>query len=294
VEHFNKPYKVDNAIILAAGLGSRFIPLSFEIPKGLIPLKGQPMIERQIEQLLDAGISEIIIVTGCMSEKFEYLKEKYRSIQLVYNPDYAVKNNLFSVYYARQFLKNSYILSSDNWIQDNVFHDKEEHSWYSCVYSEGPTKEWCVRTDDAGRITAVTVGGADAWYMYGPVFLSKNFTRPFKRILEQYARKPGTETLFWEDVFLQNIDKLRLFINKQSDKNIFEIETMEELRQFDSEYGYNTGNGALATICKVLHISEKDILQIRPLKSDKSGSAFSFTALGNEYMYKHPGVVIPA
>ena len=47
---------VDNAIILAAGFGSRFVPLTFTVPKGLIPVKGIPMIERQIQQLLEKDV----------------------------------------------------------------------------------------------------------------------------------------------------------------------------------------------------------------------------------------------
>ena len=67
--------KVDNAIILAAGTASRFAPLSYEIPKGLIEVKGELLIERQIKQLKEAGIPEIIIVTGYKSQSFTYLKD---------------------------------------------------------------------------------------------------------------------------------------------------------------------------------------------------------------------------
>ena len=55
-------YRVDNAVIMAAGASSRFAPLSYEYHKGLIEVKGEILIERQIRQLREAGISEIIIV----------------------------------------------------------------------------------------------------------------------------------------------------------------------------------------------------------------------------------------
>ncbi len=70
--------KVDNAIIMAAGTSSRFAPLSFERPKALIEVRGEILIERQIRQLREAGIEEIVIITGYMAEQFEYLKEKYK------------------------------------------------------------------------------------------------------------------------------------------------------------------------------------------------------------------------
>ena len=88
----NKSFKVDNAIILAAGLSSRFAPLSFERPKGLAVVNGERLIERQIRQLIDAGIEEIVVVLGYMKEQFEYLQSKYTNVKLIYNPDYKVRN----------------------------------------------------------------------------------------------------------------------------------------------------------------------------------------------------------
>ena len=68
--------KVDNAIIMAAGTASRFVPLSYEKPKALVEVRGEVLIERQIRQLREAGIKEIIVVTGYKAEQFEYLKDR--------------------------------------------------------------------------------------------------------------------------------------------------------------------------------------------------------------------------
>ena len=70
-------YKVDNAIIMAAGTSSRFAPLSYEMPKALIEVKGEILIERQIRQLQQAGIRQIIVVVGYKKEQFEYLNNKF-------------------------------------------------------------------------------------------------------------------------------------------------------------------------------------------------------------------------
>ena len=64
-----RPYKVDNAVVLAAGLSSRFVPISYEKPKGLLTVRGEVLIERQIEQLLEAGINEIIVVVDRKSTR---------------------------------------------------------------------------------------------------------------------------------------------------------------------------------------------------------------------------------
>ena len=78
-----EPFKVDGAVITAAGFGSRFVPLSFETPKGLLEVFGERMIERQIRQLHEAGITDITIMVGYLKEKFEYLIDKY-NVKLLY------------------------------------------------------------------------------------------------------------------------------------------------------------------------------------------------------------------
>ena len=70
-------FKVDNAIIMAAGTSSRFVPLSYEKPKGLTVVKGEVLIERQIKQLRSAGIEQIILIVGYRKEDFSYLEEKF-------------------------------------------------------------------------------------------------------------------------------------------------------------------------------------------------------------------------
>ena len=72
-----EPYKVNNAVILAAGMSTRFAPLSYEKPKGLLNVKGEVLIERQIKQLHSVGIKDITLVVGYMKEKMFYLEEKY-------------------------------------------------------------------------------------------------------------------------------------------------------------------------------------------------------------------------
>ena len=89
--------RVDNAIIMAAGTASRFAPLSYEVHKALIEVKGEVLLERQIRQLKEVGISEIIIVTGYKAEQFEYLKEKF-GVKLIHNPEYLTRNNNSSIF----------------------------------------------------------------------------------------------------------------------------------------------------------------------------------------------------
>ena len=175
-----------NAIILAAGTSSRFVPLSSEIPKGLLDVKGEILIERQIRQLQESGIFDITIVVGYQAAKFEYLREKF-GVELVINEDYDRYNNTSSVIRVLDRLGNTYICSSDNYFPENVFNDNPVKSYYSAKYAEGPTTEYCITSDSEDNIIGVTVGGEDSWYMVGHVYFSRDFSDAFKSILiEEY------------------------------------------------------------------------------------------------------------
>ena len=151
-------YTVDNAIILAAGTSSRFAPLSYERPKALITVKGEILIERQIRQLQQAGVPEIFVVTGYRSEQLVYLADKF-GVKLVHNPDYGTRNNNASLYAARRYLGNSYVCSADNYFCENPFEREVDECYYAAVYANGPTQEWCIKTDAAGNICGAMVVG---------------------------------------------------------------------------------------------------------------------------------------
>ena len=80
--------KVENAIIMAAGLGTRMRPLTNTIPKPLVKVNGHRMIETIIQGLNKNGISDITIVTGYLADKFNFLKDKYK--KKTDSPDEAV------------------------------------------------------------------------------------------------------------------------------------------------------------------------------------------------------------
>ena len=117
------------AIILAAGFGMRMIPINTEIPKGLLEVNGELLIERIIKQLHEVGIQDIYIIVGFMKEKYEYLIDEY-GVELVVNPDYASKNNLHSMKLVKDYLENAYIIPCDIWCDRNPFHRHEMYSWY--------------------------------------------------------------------------------------------------------------------------------------------------------------------
>lgn len=228
-------YQVDNAIIMAAGLSSRFIPISYETPKALLKVKGEILIERQIRQLQESGINEIIIITGYKKEKFYYLKEKY-GVLIVENTEYSVRNNHSSIYAARNYLKNSYICSADNYFTVNPFERKVEYPYYSALFSSGPTEEWCLKTDKNDWITEIKIGGCHEWYMMGHAFWNAEFSQKFIQILKEIYNNKDTQDKLWEAVYQEHLSQLKLKIRRYKSGEIYEFDSLDELRLFDAAW----------------------------------------------------------
>ena len=280
-------YQVDNAVIMAAGTASRFAPLSYEKPKALITVKGEVLIERQIRQLQEAGVPEIYIVTGYKAEMFSYLKEKY-GVHIVHNPDYLTRNNNASIYAVKDILRNSHICSADNYFSRNPFEKEVSDCYYAAVYADGPTKEWCMQTDDDGIIRQVQIGGENAWYMLGHTFWDETFSRTFLEILEKEYNLPETADLLWESIYMKHLHELRMKIRKYGTDVVFEFDTLDELREFDTSYITDTRSDILKTVASRLDCQEKDLLEVTAYKDDTNEAAgFTFLCGGQKYQYSY-------
>ena len=280
-----KPYRTEKALILSAGFGSRFVPLTYETPKGLLKVFGEPMIERQIKQLHEVGVTDITIMVGYLKESFEYLRDLY-GVKFIYNPEYSKKNTLSTLWHAREVLResNCYILSSDNWLRENLYHSYEGGAWYCAAHSDGPTAEWTLVSDKKGRITDTYPGGRDCDYMYGPVYFSREFSRSFLPVLEHYYEIPGTEQYYWENVLMEMLNgtavkritayysaaeakrccrEPEMYVNLQEDGIVYEFENLEELRHFDSKYINNSESPVMQLVSRVFGVPEGKIENIK-------------------------------
>jgi len=283
-----EPYRVENAIIMAAGMSTRFAPLSYETPKGLLVVKGERLIEREIKQLREAGIQKITVVVGYMKEKMFYLADKF-GVEIVVNEDYYRYNNCSSLMLVRKQLGNTYICSSDNYFVENPFEEYVYHGYYSTVFAEGETDEYCVTETKDGIIKEVTVGGEDEWYMLGHVYFDRAFSEQFVSILENEFKHEAYKLQLWEDYYARHVDTLLLEAKHYSGEVIKEFDSLDELRAFDEHYLMHTNSKILLNICNTLNVTPAEITNIKPLKDGLTNTSFCFDCKGKAYVYRHPG-----
>ena len=280
-EYKNKTPK--RAIILAAGFGMRMVPINTEMPKGLLEVNGEPLIERIIKQLHEVGIQEIYIVVGFMKEKYEYLMDEY-GVELVVNPDYATKNNLHSLRLVKENLENAYIVPCDIWCDRNPFHRHELYSWY--MVSDLVENESNVRVNRKMELVTVpeNVGGNA---MIGISYLTKEDSDTVSARIEELCKNPQYDGSFWEEA-LYNKNRMIVTARVVHSADVVEINTYEQLREIDSDSN-QLKTDAIRLICKALCAKPEEVTDITVLKKGMTNRSFLFTCKDKKYIMRIPG-----
>ena len=280
-EYKNKTPK--RAIILAAGFGMRMVPINTEMPKGLLEVNGEPLIERIIKQLHEVGIQEIYVVVGFMKEKYEYLMDEY-SVELVVNPDYAAKNNLHSLRLVKEHLENAYIIPCDIWCDRNPFHRHELYSWY--MVSDLVENESNVRVNRKMELVTVSenVGGNA---MIGISYLTKEDSDTVSTRIKELCKNPQYDGSFWEEA-LYNKDRMIVTARVVHSADVVEINTYEQLREIDSDSN-QLKTDAIRLICKALCAKPEEVTDITVLKKGMTNRSFLFTCKDKKYIMRIPG-----
>lgn len=284
-----EPYKVSNALILAAGPSTRFIPLSLEQPKGLFEVKGERLIDRQIKQLQEAGISDITVVLGYKKEMFFYLREKY-GVKFIFNSSYNIKNNIESLYLAKKELKNTYVCSCDNYFVENPFNQYEYQSFYAGIPVQKKTSEMYVSVDDSEKIIDMRKGLDKGYILLGHSFWKQEFSQKFLCIAEADRSIGMYDNDFWEWLVRDHLRELPPFyLKKYEPDSIFEFDYFDELRKFDDEYIHHTHSKIISNIKSVFQCEEADIVDFRNVSEGMTNTSFIFKIKGVDYIYRHPG-----
>lgn len=284
-----------NAIILAAGKSNRFAPFTYEKPKGLFIVRGEVLIERQIEQLKDAGVSPIYIVVGYMKEKFFYLEQKYPGIvHLIVNNEFGNKGNLYSLYVARKYLRNTFICCADHYFVKNPFfftaeEEKQNRSYRACTYFSGKFREFAITASDADVITGFSVGGRNSMAMVGQAYMGEKFSACFKSLMESEINDFGVASMFWEEFYAKHQEQLTFYTKFYNNNEVLEFDSIEDLRRFDSDFLLNVDSEIVSNICSTLHCEPNTIKDITVINAGLTNVSFRFDIDGASYVYRHPG-----
>ena len=272
-----------NAVILAAGYGMRMVPINVEMPKGLLEVKGEVLIERIIRQLHEVNIREIYVVVGFMKEKYEYLIDRFH-VKLIVNSEYAIKNNIHSLNKVSAQLSNTYIVPCDIWCRQNPFSRCEFYSWY--MVSDLACPDSSVRVNR--KMELVTVDEeTDGASMIGITYLLDKEAAIVKERITQFSRNRKYDSAFWEEALYEH-NRMIVWARQVHFSDVAEINTYEQLRELDSD-SQQLKSEAITMIADVLGVKPVEITGITTLKKGMTNRSFLFTCHGKKYIMRIPG-----
>ncbi len=281
-EYINKT-KPKNAVILAAGYGLRMVPINQNKPKALLTVDGIPLIERQIEQLQQVGITDITIVVGFMKEAFDYLTDKF-NVTLVYNKEYAVKNNLYSLACVINKISNTYIVPCDLFCLKNPFNEYENFTWYmvnELIDENSPVR--VTRTGDLDYSKNQKSGNT----MTGISFITTEDSKKLKNKIKLLCSQKENDNEFWETALFEKSD-IEVAAKVIRSNEVIEINSYEQLRDLDC-YSIELQNESISVICKVFKCKNEDIKDIKTLKKGMTNRSYIFTVKDKRYIMRIPG-----
>lgn len=233
-----EPYRVKRAVFIAAGFGSRMVPITLNTPKPLVRVHGQRIIDGLLDACLEAGISEIYIVRGYLAEQFDQLLYKYPMIKFLENPVYNEANNISSAMCARYLLANAYVLEADLVISEPKLIKKYQYASNFLGVKTERTDDWSVTVKD-GIITEEKIGGEgpDCWRMVGISYWDEADGHKLAADIKEIYEMPGGKERYWEQVPLVFCkDHYQVEIRECHDEDIVEIDTFRELKVIDKTY----------------------------------------------------------
>lgn len=231
-----EPYRVSKAIIIAAGFGSRLVPVTINTPKPLIEVNGIRIIDTLIDALIAADIKDITIVRGYKKDKFDELLNKYPFIKFVDNDLYNVSNNISSVYAAKDIIDNCYICEADLIVSNpNVIRKYEYSTNYLGVHGK-ETDDWCFYKTN-GYISKMSIGGEDCYHMIGISYWNKEDSQQLVQDIEHVFNSRGGKENYWDNVPLKICKKnYKIEVRECNKSDVTEIDTFDELKIIDPSY----------------------------------------------------------
>lgn len=231
-----EPYRVKRAVLLAAGFGSRLVPITLNTPKPLVRVKGTRMIDTLLDAITAVGIEDIVIVRGYLGEQFDQLLYKYPHIKFIENPSYNETNNISSGMCARYLLQNAYVLEADLVLYNpNLITKYQYTSNYLGVPVE-TTDDWCFETKNK-VITKVQIGGTNCHHMFGISYWNSEDGLKMAGHIQEVFNMPGGKERYWDQVALEYfIKEYKIEVRECTFEDIVEIDNYSDLKKIDKTY----------------------------------------------------------
>lgn len=232
-----EPYKVKRAIFIAAGFGSRLVPITLNTPKPLVRVNGKRIIDTLIDACLAVGIEEIYIVRGYLAEQFDQLLYKYPMIKFLENPLYNEANNISSTLIAADLFENAYILEADLLVYNPDIITKYHYTSDVIGIWKDRTDDWCFEVDKSNFVTEEKVGGLNCYQMVGIYYINSEDGKKLSHHIKEAYDAPGGKEKYWETVPNQVYKgQYKIFVRAVDDGDVIEIDTFKELKAIDKSY----------------------------------------------------------
>ena len=231
-----EPYRVKRAVFIAAGFGTRLVPVTLNTPKPLVRVRGKRLIDGLLDAVLAEGIQEIYIVRGYLAEQFDQLLYKYPMLKFIENPAYNESNNISSAMCARYHLSNAYVFEADLLIHNPKIIRKYHYASNCLGIWKARSDDWCFTVKD-GIIVSQQVGGLDCFQEAGISYWDDADGRKLSEDLKIAYEMPGGKERFWDQVvFTVFPERYQVEIRECSESDITEIDTFKELKAIDQAY----------------------------------------------------------
>jgi len=280
--------KVKNAVILAAGNGELSQKAVYSLPKGLYRINGEPIIERQINQLKTAGIESIYVVVGIKKEHYFYLEDKY-GVEILASHD-SNKGNICSIISALKYLDNTYICNCDNYFEENPFETYEYRAFHATQDKDNTFREYSVSKNMDARITGISIIDKPAECLFGHAYFDRDFSEKFRYHLQNEINTFRTDVMFWQEFYYKHITDLDLYTKKYRKGFIHEFDSIIQLQEIDSLFIENVSVMAIDQICKTLCCTKADIENVMLSPKGLSNLITTFSVFGKEYVLRFPGI----
>ena len=232
-----EPYKVKRAIFIAAGFGSRMVPITLNTPKPLVRVHGKRIIETLLDAVVEAGIEEIVIVRGYLGEQFEQLLHKYPDIKFIENTIFNEANNISSVVLCKDILQNAYILEGDLVLHNPKLITKYQYETNYLGIPVESTDDWCFYTHDNGVIKKMAIGGTNCHKMVGISYWTEKDGAKLGEDVVKVFNAPGGKERYWDQVALEyHLGEYDVHVRNCREEDIVEIDTFNELKAIDPIY----------------------------------------------------------